>query len=81
VISPIHGTHSLEWENPASGCTTVEINRSVDGGAYEVALTLTGEAISASHSPSHDPGTFCYTITCVLDGVASSPSNEMCLTQ
>lgn len=76
-----HGTMSLEWQNPISTCATVEINRKKDTGAYSVAQTLTGQATSAQDMPGHANGTYCYTITCKLNGIASSPSNEKCVTQ
>ena len=71
-----HGTMALAWQNPASTCATVEINRKKDAGAYSVAQTLTGQATSAQDSPGHTSGTFCYTITCKLGGLASSPPNQ-----
>lgn len=76
-----HGMISLAWENPASTCSVVEINRNTDGGDYSVAQTLTGLATSAEDMPGHTNGTYCYTITCTLDGLDSEPSNEKCVTQ
>jgi hypothetical protein len=76
-----HGTMSLSWQLPASMCATVEINRSMDGGAYALAQTLTGRADEARDMPGHAAGTYCYTITCTLDGVRSPASNEKCVTQ
>lgn len=77
----MHGMMSLVWQNPASTCTNVEINRKVDAGAYAVAQTLAGQTMSAEDMPGHLSGTYCYTITCKLNGLASSPSNEKCVTQ
>ena len=76
-----HGTMSLSWQNPTSTCATVEINRKKDAEAYSVAQTLTGQATSAQDMPGHANGTYCYTITCKLNGFASAPSNEKCVTQ
>jgi hypothetical protein len=76
-----HGTMALTWQNPASTCTNIEINRKVDAGTYSVAQTLAGQTTSAQDMPGHTSGTYCYTITCKLNGVASSPSNEKCVTQ
>ncbi len=76
-----HGTMSLAWQNPPSTCLTVEINRNKDAGAYSKAQTLTGQATSAQDMPGHTDGTYCYTITCNLNGLASPPSNEKCVTQ
>ncbi len=76
-----HGTMSLAWQNPASTCATVEINRKTDAGAYSVSQTLTGQATSAQDMPGHANGTYCYTITCKLNDLASVPSNEKCVTQ
>jgi hypothetical protein len=72
---------SLVWQNPASTCTNIEINRKVDAGTYSVAQTLSGSTTMAQDMPSHAAGTYCYTITCKLNGVASAPSNERCVTQ
>jgi len=77
----VHGTMSLVWENPASTCTTIEINRKVDAGSYSVAQMLAGSTTSAQDMPSHAAGTYCYTITCKLNDLASAPSNEKCVTQ
>ena len=76
-----HGTMSLVWQNPASTCTTIEINRKVDTGMYSVAQMLSGTTTSAQDMPGHTSGTYCYTITCKLNGLASAPSNERCVTQ
>ncbi len=76
-----HGTISLAWQKPTSTCATVEINRKKDADAYAVAQTLTGQATSAQDMPGHANGTYCYTITCKLNGLASAPSNEKCVTQ
>jgi len=72
---------SLAWQLPASTCTTVEINRKQDAGGYSVAQMLTGLAKSAQDLPGHANGTYCYTVTCKLNGQASPPSNEKCVTQ
>ncbi len=77
----VHGTMALTWQNPAATCATVLINRRKDLGAYAVAQTLAGTTTSAEDMPGHDNGTYCYTITCVLGGQASVPSNERCVTQ
>ena len=77
----IHGTMSLVWQLPASTCTNVQINRKVDAGMYSVAQTLSGQTTSAQDMPGHAAGTYCYTITCELNGVASAASNERCVTQ
>jgi hypothetical protein len=79
VIS--HGTVALAWQNPTSSCSTLEINRKSNSGAYSVAKTVSGELTSAQDSPGHGSGTFCYTMTCKLNGFASAPSNEKCVTQ
>ena len=76
-----HGTMSLVWQIPASTCDHVEINRKLDAGMYSVAHTLTGQTTSVQDMPGHAAGTYCYTITCKLNGVASPPSNERCVTQ
>ncbi|MBI4821373.1 MAG: hypothetical protein HY791_34255 [Deltaproteobacteria bacterium] len=76
-----HGTFQLAWDLPASGCATLELNRNVDGGAFGVATTLTGVATEATDEPGHNSGTYCYTVTCKLNGESSPPSNEKCATQ
>jgi hypothetical protein len=76
-----HGTMALVWTNAAPTCTALEINRKVDAGMYAVAQSLSGQATMAQDMPGHTSGTYCYTITCKLDGVASAPSNEKCVTQ
>ena len=76
-----HGTMQLDWTNPASGCTTITINRKKDAGSYAVAQTVTGRAIQATDMPGHANGTYCYTLVCTLGGVASAPSNHRCATQ
>lgn len=77
----VHGTNSIAWQLPTSGCSTVELNRKKDAGAYAVAKTLTGVATSTQDSPGHSSGVYCYTIVCKLNGFASSPSNEKCVAQ
>ena len=76
-----HGTVALVWQNPASTCATVEINRKKNTGSYSVAQTVSGQSTSAQDSPGHTSGTYCYTMTCKLNGFASTPSNEKCVTQ
>ncbi|MCC6995834.1 MAG: hypothetical protein IT370_14585 [Deltaproteobacteria bacterium] len=77
----VHGTMALTWQNPAATCATILVNRRKDQGVYVVAQTLAGTTTSAEDMPGHDNGTYCYTITCVLGGQASAPSNERCVTQ
>lgn len=77
----VHGTMALTWQNPAATCATILINRRKDLGAYAVAQTLAGTTTSAEDMPGHDNGTYCYTLTCVLGGQPSAPSNERCVTQ
>lgn len=76
-----HGTMSLSWQLPTSGCDSVKISRNKDGGAFAVAKTLTGSATSTQDSPGHASGKYCYTVACVLNGTTSSESNEKCVTQ
>jgi hypothetical protein len=76
-----HGTMGLVWTNPASTCTTLEINRKVDAGMYSVAQSVSGQTTMVQDMPGHASGTYCYTITCKLDGAASPPSNEKCVMQ
>ena len=77
----VHGTMALAWQNPASTCSSLMINRKKDAGTYAVAQTLTGQATSVQDMPGHTAGTYCYTVTCTLNGQASPPSNEKCVTQ
>lgn len=76
-----HGTMSLSWQLPTSGCDSIKISRNKDGGAYAVAKTLTGTATSTQDSPGHTSGKYCYTLACVLNNVTSAQSNEKCVTQ
>lgn len=76
-----HGVMELTWENPASGCSNLTINRKRDAGAYEVAQTVAGVATSAIDMPGHASGTYCYTVACTLGSLTSTPSNERCVTQ
>ncbi len=46
-----HGTMSLEWDNPASTCDTIDINRKKDAGAYAVAHNTDRVATSAQDMP------------------------------
>lgn len=81
VTLQTHGTMSLTWDNPSSGCTTLELNRKKDSGTYALATMLTGVATSTLDMPGHASGTYCYTLVCVRGGSRSDPSNEMCATQ
>jgi hypothetical protein len=81
VTQVTHGTNALVWQNPPSTCTTVEINRRVGTGPYSVVQTLTGSTTSAQDMPGHASGTYCYTVACKLNGIASPPSNEKCIMQ
>lgn len=76
-----HGTVALAWNLPDSGCDEIVINRNVGGGAYAAVQRLAGAATEAENSPGHGSGTFCYTVSCVMDGVTGDPSNEQCVTQ
>lgn len=76
-----HGTMSLSWQLPTSGCDSVKVSRNKDGGSFTVAKTLTGTATSTQDSPGHANGKYCFTVACVLGGVTSSESNEKCVTQ
>lgn len=76
-----HGTMSLTWTLPASGCDTIVVNRKKDAGVYAVAQTVTGVATSAMDMPGHATGMYCYTLVCTLGGMMSAPSNERCVTQ
>jgi hypothetical protein len=76
-----HGTNALAWSLPASGCDMVQIHRNLDGGTYAVVETLAGTTTEAENFSGHGSGTFCYTVSCVLGGATSEPSNERCITQ
>ena len=77
----VHGTFKVSWQNPASGCTTITVNRKKDAGAYGVAQTVTGAATEVTDQPGHVSGNYCYTITCTLNGMDSAASNEKCAMQ
>ena len=77
----VHGTFMLSWQNPASGCSTLTVNRKKDAGAYAVAKMVTGTATQLMDQPGHTAGTYCYTVVCSLGGADSAPSNEKCATQ
>ena len=76
-----HGTMGLSWQNPGSGCTTIEISRKVGSGAYAHAKTVTGSVTESNDEPGHANGTYCYTLVCRLNGVDYNASNERCATQ
>ena len=77
----VHGTFKVSWQTPASGCSTITINRKKDAGAYAVAQMVTGAATQVMDQPGHTAGTYCYTVVCTLGGADSAPSNEKCATQ
>ena len=77
----VHGTFKVSWQTPASGCSTITINRKKDAGTYAVAQMVTGAATQIMDQPGHTSGTYCYTVVCTLGGVDSAPSNEKCATQ
>lgn len=77
-----HGTMALTWQLPGSGCATIGVRMKVGtGGAWATVKTLTGVATSTQYSPGHANGTYCYQVTCTLQGTTSDPSNEKCATQ
>lgn len=76
-----HGTHQITWRLPASGCSTVSLTLKVGTGTYSEVKMVTGTATSTQHSPGHANGTYCYQVTCTLNGMVSAPSNEKCVTQ
>lgn len=77
-----HGTMALTWQLPGSGCATIGVRMKVGtGGAWATVKTLTGVATSTQYSPGHANGTYCYQVTCTLQGATSDPSNEKCATQ
>lgn len=77
----VHGTIALAWSLPASGCTTITVNRKKDTAAYAAAQSVTGVATEVQDMPGHANGTYCYNLLCTLNGASSAPSNERCVTQ
>ncbi len=76
-----HGTMAINWQLPASGCSTLTLRMKVGTGAYSTVRSLTGVATSTQYSPGHASGTYCYQLTCTLQGLESAASNERCATQ
>ncbi|MDP2276579.1 MAG: hypothetical protein Q8N23_19215 [Archangium sp.] len=76
-----HGTMAINWQLPASGCSTLALRMKVGAGAYSTVRSLTGVATSTQYSPGHANGTYCYQLTCTLQGLESAASNERCATQ
>jgi hypothetical protein len=77
-----HGTHQITWQLPASGCSSVTLAMKVGSpGTYSNVKTLAGAATSTQYSPGHANGTYCYEVTCALNGTTSVNSNEKCVTQ
>lgn len=81
VVRVVHGTFRLSWTLPAGGCTTIAVNRNKDGAGYAPAQMVTGVATEVNDLPGHAVGTYCYTLNCITNGVASAPSNERCASQ
>lgn len=77
----VHGTIALAWSLPASGCTTITVNRKKDAEAYAPAQSVTGVATEVQDMPGHANGTYCYNLLCTLNGASSALSNERCATQ
>ena len=76
-----HGTMAVSWQLPASGCTTLALRMRVGAGAYSTVRSLTGAATSTQYSPGHASGTYCFELTCTLQGLESGVSNERCASQ
>ncbi len=77
-----HGTHQITWQLPASGCSSVALALKVGStGTDSNVKTLAGAATSTQYSPGHANGTYCYEVSCTLNGVTSANSNEKCVTQ
>ncbi len=76
-----HGTMAITWQLPSSGCTTLSLKMKVGAGAYSTVRSLTGVATSTQYMPGHANGTYCYQLTCTLQGTESAASNERCATQ
>lgn len=76
-----HVGMAINWQLPASGCTTLSLKLKVGAGAYSRVRSLAGASTSTQYSPGHASGTYCYQLTCTLQGVESVDSNELCASQ
>lgn len=77
-VAPLGGALHVEWENVTPDCETIELDRNLDGGAFETAYTLTGAATSQHDSAAIPPGTYCYKARCTKGDMISPDSNEEC---
>jgi hypothetical protein len=77
-VAPLQGVLHVEWENVTPDCETIELDRNLDGGAFETAYTLTGAATSQHDSSATPPGTYCYKARCTKGDMISPDSNEEC---
>jgi hypothetical protein len=77
-VAQMAGNLHVTWKLNDTGLTSVYVFRKKDAGTYEKAYTLPGSATSQHDTGASAPGTFCYQVQTVKDGVESDLSNEMC---
>ncbi len=75
---PMEGALHVSWDNVTPDCDTIELDRNHDGGAYETAYTLTGQATSQHDTAAIPPGMYCYKARCTKGAEVSPDSNEVC---
>ncbi len=79
-VEPLEGGLHVVWMNVTTDCDKIELLRSKDGGAYDVAYTLAGVADSQHDAKATAPGMYCYRAVCVKGTDKSPESNEKCAT-
>jgi hypothetical protein len=80
-VALVSHSMSIAWQLPASGCSSVSLKMKAAGGSYGAVRTLSGVTTSTQYSPGHGSGTFCFQVSCTLNGLESVPSNELCAAQ
>lgn len=75
---PLAGALHVTWDNVTMDCSSIELDRNKDGGAFAIAYTLTGAATSQHDDQVMAPGMYCYKARCKKGAKVSPDSNEKC---
>lgn len=75
---PLAGGLHVRWQNLTLDCDTVEFDRNKDGGAFEKAFAVTGQATQNHDGSVSGPGTYCYKARCKRGAEVSADSGEKC---
>lgn len=77
AVVPMEGALHLTWMNMQKDCSSVEAERRMESGAYEVAFSVPGSVDNKMDAAATDNMTYTFRLRCKKGGAFSVYSNEL----